>query len=552
MINSIEPKRIFSFLVIYRWLSLIPPFAALLLEKDWLLLPTLLIAAGANAIISLFSDQLNQSLRQRPFFLIIDLLVVMGLIMFTGGWQSPFYLYALSPLLIAAFFFGVRGALITSTIFSFLYIAALLLFANRNNLSPAWLLMVTSIVGFYLISGTFGYASHLLTQLSQASEELENTHRDLEIIHHLTVSLQSAVDIEDVQEMVLAALIKDLGYQRAAIGLVNEEGTAVTGWLGHACAGQFADAAQIHADQVMLDDSGGLIAQAVHDGCSYFTTNGFGVDNAWLSDRCGMAACRVVPLYLREQPLGVLLVDAGNDNLEARLTLLEAIAGQTAVTIGGMQVRINRARETAVQEERIRIAQDLHDSVSQSLFGIVLTLDGSLRLMPENSEEAVPELERALETTQTVRADIRQSILDLWPSTLSAERFTEDLRAYAVEVCNLENVSLVFDIRGEFSSLSPGTRRSLYRISQEAINNIAQHAAAKEARVCLDIEQGRAKLVIRDDGRGFDTNTALNRKYDREHFGLHGIQQRAVTLGGDSHIFSKPGAGTSIAIDVPI
>ncbi len=552
MIHSIEPKRIFAFLVIYRWLSLIPPFAALLLERDGVLLSALVIAAGANVIISLFSDQLNQSLRQRPFLLTIDLLVAMWLIMFTGGWQSPFYLYALSPLLIAAFFFGLRGALATSTPFSIFYVGILLLIAGRNNLSPDWLLMVTSVVGFFLISGTFGYASNLLTQLSQASEALEHTHRDLEIIHHLIVSLQGAVDIEDVQEMVLAALIEDLGYQRAAIGLVNDEGTAVTGWLGHACAGQFADAAQIHADQVKLDDSGGLIAQAVQDGCSYFTTSGFGVENAWLSDRCGMSACRVVPLFLREQPLGVLLVDAGNDNLEDRLTLLEAIAGQTAVTIGGMQVRINRARETAVQEERIRIAQDLHDSVSQSLFGIVLTLEGSLRLMPANSEEAVPELEHALDTAQTVRADIRQSILDLWPSTLSAERFTEDLQAYAVDVCNMENVSLVFDIRGDFSSLSPGTRRSLYRISQEAINNIAQHAAANEVRVCLDIEEGWAKLVIRDDGRGFEPDIALNRQYDREHFGLHGIQQRAITLGGECHIFSKTGAGSSIAIDVPV
>ena len=551
MINSIDPQRIFALLVIYRWFSLIPPLAALLLDKDWILLPALLVAAGVNTIISLFPKQLNQSLQQRPFFLIIDLLIMIGLVMFTGGWQSPFYLYSLSPLLIAAFFFGVRGALIVSTTFSFLYFGAMLLLANEYALSPDWLLMVTSIVGFYLISGIFGYASNLLTQLSRASAELEQTHRDLEIIHHLTVSLQGAVDIEDVQEMVLAALIDDLGYNRAAIGLVNEEGTAVTGWLGHACNGQFADAAQIHADQVRLDNSGGLIAQAMHDGCSYFTTSGFGVENAWLSDRCGLEACRVMPLFLRDRPLGSLLVDAGDDNLEARLTLLEAIAGQTAVTIGGMQIRINRARETAVQEERIRIAQDLHDSVSQSLFGIVFTLDGSLRLMPDKSEEAIPELERALETAQSVRADIRQSILDLWPSTLSAERFTNDLRAYAIDVCNMDNVSLEFDIRGEFSSLSPGTRRSLYRMSQEAINNIAQHAAAKEARICLDIESGRVKLVIRDDGRGFEPTIALNRQYDREHFGLHGIQQRAIALGGECHIFSKPGAGTSIAIDVP-
>ena len=111
---------------------------------------------------------------------------------------------------------------------------------------------------------------------------------------------------------------------------------------------------------------------------------------------------------------------------------------------------------------------------------------------------------------------------------------------------------LTFDIRGDFASLSPLARRSMYRISQEALNNIATHAQAESAKVCVDVENGRAQLVIRDDGCGFPLKTILNRPTNHDHFGLHGMQKRAQTLGGECHIFSQPGAGTSIVVDIPV
>jgi len=100
-----NPRRIFTFLILYRWLSLIPPLLTLLLAKQKALpLLILMIAIGINGLISLFPKQLNQALRSQPLLLAVDLALVAALIAFTDGWHSPYYLYALNPLLAAAYF----------------------------------------------------------------------------------------------------------------------------------------------------------------------------------------------------------------------------------------------------------------------------------------------------------------------------------------------------------------------------------------------------------------------------------------------------------------
>jgi signal transduction histidine kinase len=343
----------------------------------------------------------------------------------------------------------------------------------------------------------------------------------------------------------LEAITSELGFPKAVIGLVEPGRPVISGWLGQRRDGPISENGKpIHSIEIELTAAGGLAAQ------SLLTRQPLRADNDWLNEQFQLEKAAIFPLYLREHAIGVLLVDMAGVN-EDHFVTLNAIAGQAAVAIGTTILCINRAQEIAVQEERMRIARDLHDTVSQSLFGIVYTLDGSLKLLPQQPDVAKPELERALKTAEQVRAEIRHSILDIWPSELTAERFTADLQKYIQDTCRLNGLQITFDVRGEFSLLSSQARRSLYRISQEALANVARHAEASEAKVCVDIAQGRAKLVVRDNGRGFEPEAALAREYGREHFGLRGIQERTKALNGECHIFSQPNEGTSIIVDIP-
>ncbi|MBM4423722.1 MAG: GAF domain-containing protein [Chloroflexi bacterium] len=548
--QSAHLRRIFNLLVIYRWLSLIPPLIFLLLEVASPPAAGLFLAAGAsNLLITLIPAHLNRLLRRWPFLLATDLVFCAALIALSGGSRSPYYLFSLSPLLAAALFFHVRGALIAATGFVALFAAALAL----THAAPDWVTVVAQIVGFYLIGGVFGYQPTLLSRLSGARDELERAHRDLEIIHQLTLSLQSAADVNEVEERVLEVVTGDLGFRRAVIALVDQNERVITAWLGKARDGQALFAGGLpHPARVPLAPEGGAIADCLLDGRARLSADDTRTSNERVDANLGPGAYHIFPMLLREHPVGVLLVDASEPGDPARLRSLQAIAGQSAVALGTTLLCIDRAQRLAVQDERIRIAREIHDTVSQSLFGLTFSLDACVKLLPQQPETVKSELTSLIDLAQATRDEVRQSILDMWPSELTAQRFADDLRRYAAEGCRTGATELTIDIRGDFAIVPPRARRSLYRIAQEALSNVARHAAAPHCAVCVDVADGEAMLAVRDDGRGFDPATAMAREFNRERFGLRGIHERVASLGGSAEVMSRPGLGTTLLVRLPV
>ncbi|HEX5808777.1 MAG TPA: hypothetical protein VFY25_08945, partial [Anaerolineales bacterium] len=172
-------NRIFTFLVIFRWAALIP--ALLSLNSDaqqgaFYPVAVLVIAALANTLISVFNRPLNQLVVDYPLALGIDLLFSAGLLSVSGGTQSSYYLYALSPLLAGAFFFQVRGALLGAMVFSLLYLMGSYVGRQAILLEESAALF-TQLTGIWLIPILFAYSSRLLKDITRAREEL-STARD--------------------------------------------------------------------------------------------------------------------------------------------------------------------------------------------------------------------------------------------------------------------------------------------------------------------------------------------------------------------------------------
>jgi signal transduction histidine kinase len=551
----LQPGSVFRLLILYRWISLVPPLVALLLgarDVGANQVVALAVAAGLNVVITFAYRRLNRSVLEQPWLLGIDLLLTAGLVAWTGGWQTPYYLYVLSPLFAAAFLFQLRGALLAAGGFAMLYLAAVLVAYAANNVPPNWLTVATAVVGAILIGVAFGFSSDLVQRLRLARDELAEAHRDLQVIHDLTVSLQSAADVTEVEERVLEAVTRELAYPRAFVALVDQSSSTITAWMGRARDGML-EGTLPHSAQLAIKDSAGSVGQALTGGRRQLMSDGPLTADEKIDGLLGLGTTHVFPLMLREHSVGVLLVDAseGRDD-PTRLQSLEAIANQAAVSLGTTILCIDRAQRLAVQEERIRIAHDIHDTVSQSLFGIVYTLDGCLKLLPGQPEAVEPELRRVLTAAEETRAEIRKSILDMWPSEMTSELFVADLRKYVNGICQANDLQIDFNVSEGFSRLSSRARRGLYRISQEALANIAHHAATDRAQVCVEVLADRAMLSIRDNGRGFDPEVALRRAYGRDHFGLWGMQERARSLNGSCEINSQPGAGTSIVVDIPI
>ncbi len=544
-------QQVFRLLLLYRWLSLIP--AVLSLAVTTALAPSaiaLLAAILVNLLITLFPARLNAALGRRPWLLALDLLFCSLLAGLTGGWSTPYYLYAFSPLLAAALFFELRGAWLAA-----LGMAALFVGAGLTSPGPAqgWLPLVGQVVGFFLIAGTFGYASSLLTRLQKSHTELDLVHRDLKVIHELILSLQSAADVTEVEERVLLAVTRDLAYPRAFVALVDPDELVITSWLGQGrTGGPEWGAGQPHAAHMAVAPTSGPLADALLDNQARFAVQALRTSDEWVDQRLGPGPYHLFPMVLREHPVGLLLVDACEDDDPARLRSLQAIASQAAVAVGTTMLCIDRAQRLAVQDERVRFASEIHDTVSQSLFGLAYSLDACVKLLPEQADTVKTELAELRRLADETRSQLRQSILNIWPSELTAEQFASDLRRFASESCRSNHIVLNIDVRGDFSLVPARAKRSLYRIAQEALTNIVRHAGATQAQVCLDVAPSEALLAVRDDGQGFDPQIALAREVDREHFGLRGIQERVASLGGACEFLSRPGTGASVLVSVPL
>jgi signal transduction histidine kinase len=237
------------------------------------------------------------------------------------------------------------------------------------------------------------------------------------------------------------------------------------------------------------------------------------------------------------------LVLRRQDRLVAELAL--AMERQAAITVENERLH-ERARQAAVLEERERLARELHDSVTQSLYAVSLHAEAAGRALADGEAEPVASnLADIRETVQEALGEMRLLLFELRPPLLQEHGLAAALqtRLRAVEA----RAGLATAFEGEDADrLRPETEQELYRVAQEALNNVIKHAHASRARVRLEVCADRAALEVVDDGVGFEP--ALR---GGDGYGLPGMRERAARLGGTLRVESAPGAGTRVRVEVP-
>jgi signal transduction histidine kinase len=392
-------------------------------------------------------------------------------------------------------------------------------------------------------------------QLVAKDERLERTNRELSVTHDLAMALQSTPDIADIQDRVLTLITGALGFERAILALADPDDSVLTGWL---CSTHSAGAGLQripHTTQLPLKTTSGLLAQAVLEPQPLLVedarqpTNDPQI-NAWLEMRC----YAILPMVTRNRLLGVLLVDnpaSGRPITPDDLVSLTNIASQAAMAIGSVQLCIDRTQRLAIEEERSRIAMEIHDAISQQLYGITYTLDASVKLLPDHADEVRHRLSYLLPQAQHATAASRHAIFDLWPNELDAERFGAELRGYAQDIAPATELQVGIQLDPHFNALAIGIRRQFYRIAQEALANTVKHAQARHVEITFTIEATELRLMIVDDGQGFDPAGNRLESNQRPHFGLLSMRERAQSLGGSLQIESYPERGTRITVVLP-
>jgi PAS domain S-box-containing protein len=262
-----------------------------------------------------------------------------------------------------------------------------------------------------------------------------------------------------------------------------------------------------------------------------------------------------VPIKSRGRIIGVLDVESERPGAfdESDMTVLQSLANQLAVAIENARL-YEQAQQLAALEERQKLARELHDSVSQALYGIALGARTARTLLDRDPQSgAVGDLRRTvgepldyvLSLSEAGLAEMRALIFELRPESLEMEGLVAALGKQTASLRARYNI----EVRTAFSDepqLALPAKEALYRIAQEALNNVVKHARARQVSVQLETCDGSVRLEIGDNGVGFDTHGEFP-----GHLGLRSMRERAEKAGGAFYVESAPGQGTRIRVQFP-
>ncbi len=264
--------------------------------------------------------------------------------------------------------------------------------------------------------------------------------------------------------------------------------------------------------------------------------------------RFGFRSLLAVPLVVQGEGYGAIVLYWRQPRAfsEEETRLAASVADQAALAVENARLR-SRAEQAATFAERGRLARELHDSVTQSLYSVTLYAAAAARLLQAgDAATAAGHLQELRGTAQEALREMRLLIFQLSPPVLDRNDLAAALqmRLDAVEARG----GMPVDYRVEGSDqLAPAVREELYHIAQEALNNVLKHAHAGRVSIHLRFRENGARLEVGDDGRGFDAD----RGREGGGLGLRGMQERARRIGADLRFESAAGGGTKVIVEVP-
>lgn len=260
----------------------------------------------------------------------------------------------------------------------------------------------------------------------------------------------------------------------------------------------------------------------------------------------GLAYHASIPLYFRDEPLGILNVTGPSWRrlTDEELQLLSTIGYQVGIAIERARLAEESTR-LARSEERSRLAREIHDTLAQSLTAIALHVEGALSHLTEDPARARQRLERALETTRESLDEARRSVMNLREAPLAGKPLEAALRSLSRTFTSETGVPVRVRVDGE-AELPLRVEAELFRIGQEALSNVRRHARATKLEITLQHTRRRVRLVVADNGVGFDPGEVGSGRH-----GLVGMRERARLLDGRLWVRSGP-AGTLVMASVPL
>jgi PAS domain S-box-containing protein len=287
-----------------------------------------------------------------------------------------------------------------------------------------------------------------------------------------------------------------------------------------------------------------IIIDDVHDSSDFAQGYRAAAGDLWETQPFQMIhACLGVPLIAKDRIIGMLVLSHMEPAFytERQAELVAAVATQIAVAIENARL-YEQAQQLAAVEERQRLARELHDSVSQALYGIALGARTARTLLDRDPEKVAEPVDYVLSLAEAGLAEMRALIFELRPESLEIEGLVAALDKQVAATAARYGIDVTAELSDE-PEMDLAQKEIFYRIGQEALHNMIKHAHASKAVVRFGAENGSYVLEVGDNGVGFDTSQSFP-----GHMGLVSMTERASSIGAELEVESKPGEGTVIKL----
>lgn len=368
-------------------------------------------------------------------------------------------------------------------------------------------------------------------------EEQERVQRShAEALRDTAAAVARSLQLDDVIEQVLIGVERLCDHERSYVSFYDNEG--VLELAGERYPGR-PDRGAPEPHTRITDPLGGWSPpeETTEDGGSRAAAGG----RAAMSKVNGAV---VLPLEAAERALGCLVIEPrpGRDLSDSDVDRLAILADQASSAISNSRSLV-MARSLAALEERQSLANDLHDSVSQTLWTATLLAE-TLARASDLSAEQRDRADRLHALTAGALSEMRTLLLELRPSVIEETPFADLVHQLVSAFESRRRAKCVVHLDREVEPL-PTVKVALYRILQESLNNVSRHADAESVHISVEVTGDVLEMRVRDDGEGFEMGSAS------EHFGLRIMAERADAIGASLHVDSRLGEGTTVSVSVP-
>lgn len=555
--ESAQAPSFLKFVNSFRWATWLLAFIFLILKltpdiplgKEILLYGLVFVY---NLFFTFLPRYVEKYLRRRPLLILVDVAFCTFLIG-AYGWRSPFFLYSFAPVLLAGYLWKVKGGFIAAILMGAGYLLVIPFTGysfpelKRLGLMDTYL---AETFDYLLIAIFFSYPSYLISRLNKANKGLENSRlsleiskRKLETLQEVTAAIQASLELNKILKKIVVSLVKQLNYDAAAIGLVEEKAPNEIDWL-------FSEPDTNLCFDLEKNAVSPFFARLLKEKKPLSESDIDPADNLFKIIK--MKKLTAFPLIGRDQKvLGVLLIRASTPDKQINVSdfdLLRSFAQQAAIAIDNAQ-RYSHSRADGVFGERLRIATEMHDNIMQNLYGIKLFLDACIKDVGKNTS-----LANRLNTIRKVfidtLKDLRFIIDDLYEEQVGRRKLKQLITELAFSVEKTSNIRVELSISGKEQTLSPKVKKDMYLIIREAVSNAQKHAQVDLIRLEITFSKNAVEFCVADNGIGFCLEEIASGSNDG--LGLKTIESRAHAHNGIADIESHKNKGTRVIVSIPI